>query len=67
MPTEAEQTSVTPIYTHSRDTSMHLGSDSGFEVTDLKVNKALLDHSLSLPRSQGTYIHHSEGHQNCQC
>ena len=41
MPTEAEQTSVTLIPTHSRDTPPHLDSDSAFEVTDLKTNEIL--------------------------
>ena len=41
MPTEAEQTLVTLIPTHSRDTPPHLDSDSTLEGTDVKVNKIL--------------------------
>jgi hypothetical protein len=41
MLTEAEQTSVTLIPTHSRDTPPHLDSDSTLKVTDLKVNEIL--------------------------
>ena len=41
MTTEAGQTSVTPIPTHSRDTPPHLDSDSGFELTSIKVSDAL--------------------------
>ena len=41
MSIEAGQTSVTPIPTHSRDTPLHLDSDSGFKLTDLKVSEAL--------------------------
>jgi len=41
MTTEAGQTLVTPIHTHSRDTPPHLDSDSGFELTSIKSNEAL--------------------------
>ena len=41
MSTEAGQTLVTPIPTHSRDTPPHLDSDSGFELTNLKISEAL--------------------------
>jgi len=41
MTTEAGQTSVTPIPMHSRDTPPHLDSDSGFELANIKISKAL--------------------------
>jgi len=41
MTTEAGQTLVTPIPTHSRDTPPHLDSNSGFELTNIKIGKAL--------------------------
>jgi hypothetical protein len=59
MPTEAEQTSVTPIPTHTRGTPTHLDSDSGFEVTNLKVSEALEE--VKGP------IYHPRGCQNHQC
>jgi len=41
MTIEAGQTLVTPIPTHSRDTPLHLDSDSGFELTNIEISEAL--------------------------
>ena len=41
MTTEAGQTSVTPIPTHTMDTPPHLDSDLGFKLTNIKISEAL--------------------------
>ena len=41
MPTASVRSSDSPIPTHSRDTPPYLDSSSGFDLTELKVSKAL--------------------------
>jgi hypothetical protein len=50
MPTEAEQTSVTPIPTHSRDTPPHLDSDSAFAHHSVPISDSNIDNTMTLCR-----------------